>query len=213
MADFKIVSHQPLAGGTRLGPVETSSEVDAYIATSTMWPDEMSALRPLLLDAGLDEEIKWRKPCYSDGGANIAVMQEMKNFLSLMFFKGALLSDTNHVLQSQGANTRSALRMVFTSVDEVNGQAEVIRALIDEAIEVERSGIELPPPPELVLVDELQHRLDNDPELKKAFESLTPGRRRYYNIHISEAKQASTRESRIDKCIPKILAGKGLRDR
>lgn len=69
------------------------------------------------------------------------------------------------------------------------------------------------PTPAIELVEELQDRLDRDPQLAEAFASLTPGRQRGYNIHISGAKQAKTRESRIEKCVPKILAGKGFHDR
>ena len=140
-------------------------KVDAYIARSQKWPREMAALRPILLRAGLAEDIKWGKPCYNHDDKNIAIMQEMKDFLALMFFKGALLSDPSGQLQEQGTNSRST------------------------------------------------RRLDRDHKLRSAFESLTPGRRREYNLHIGDAKQAATRESRIDKCVPKIFAGKGFRDR
>ena len=85
--------------------------VDDYIEQSTLWPDEMTALRPILLAAGLTEEIKWRKPCYSHDGKNIVIVQEMKGFLALMFFKGALLKDLKGILVDQGPNSRSARRV------------------------------------------------------------------------------------------------------
>ncbi len=191
----------------------TNPEVDAYIARSSQWPEEMGALRPILLAAGLTEEIKWAKPCYSHGAKNIVIMQEMKDFLALMFFKGALLDDPAGVLEEQGPNSRSALRMRFTSVDDVTRLADVVTAYVEEAVDVEEAGLEVGPAPELVLAAELQHRLDLDPELDAAFSALTPGRQREYNLHISEAKQAKTREDRVEKYAPKILDGKGLRDR
>lgn len=188
-------------------------EVDAYISRSENWPDEMTALRPLLLGCGLDEEIKWGKPCYSNDGKNIVILQEMKKFLALMFFKGALLKDTAGVLESQGPNSRSALRICFTSVDDVERLADTVTTYVAHAIDVERAGLEVGPAPEVVFVAELQHRLDNDPSFKAAFEALTPGRQREYNLHFSAAKQATTRESRIEKYAPKILDGRGFRDR
>ncbi len=191
----------------------TNPDVDAYIAGSDGWPDVIAELRPILLGCGLTEEIKWRKPCYAHDGSNIAIVQEMKDFLALMFFKGALLKDPDAVLEDQGPNSRSARRIRFTSVDDVRRLADTVAAYVDEAIEVEAAGLDVGPAPELVLVEELQHRLDRDPELKAAFDALTPGRRREYHLHISGAKQASTRASRADKCVPKILAGRGLRDR
>ena len=191
----------------------TNPEVDAYIAASKKWPSEIADLRPILLGAGLTEQIKWRSPCYSHEGKNIAIVQEMNDFLALMFFKGALLKDPDGVLSEQGSNTRSARRVTFTSVEEVARLARAVSALIDEAVTVEEMGLKVGPAPELVLVGELQDRLDADPALRAAFEALTPGRQREYNLHFSGAKQSKTREARIDRYAPKILDGKGLRDR
>lgn len=188
-------------------------DIDAYVERSRQWPEEIRQLRSILLGSGLTEEIKWGKPCYSRDGKNIAIIQEMKHFLALMFFKGALLNDAAGVLESQGPNSRSARRVEFSSVDDVARLADTVRTLVDEAIAVEAAGLVVAPAPELELVDELRHRLDEDPALSSAFTALTPGRQREYNLHISQAKRAATREARIDKCAPKILAGKGFRDR
>ncbi len=190
-----------------------NDKVDAYISRSEKWPDEMAALRSVLLDRGLTEEIKWGKPCYSHDGTNLAIMQEMKAFLALMFFKGALMDDPDEVLESQGPNSRSAKRMCFTSVDDVVRSTGTLEAYISEAIRVEAEGLEVGPAPEPEWVEELQERLDHDPALRTAFEDLTPGRRREYNLYFSDAKQAKTRISRIEKYVPKILDGKGFRDR
>lgn len=188
-------------------------EVDNYIEQSQKWPVEMARLRPLLLDAGLDEQIKWRSPCFTHNGKNIAIFQEMNDFLSLMFFKGALLKDSAGVLVDQGPNSRSARRIEFRSVQQVEQLAEVISAYVTEAIAVEEAGLEVGPPPAIELVGELQEALSADPALATAFKSLTPGRQREYNMHIAGAKQAKTRLARVEKLTAKILAGKGLRDR
>ena len=187
-------------------------KVDAYIDRSTMWPDEMRRAREILLGCGLTEQIKWGKPCYSDGGANIAILQEMKGFLSLMFFKGALMPDPDGLLRSQGPNSRSAMRMEFTSVADIDAVATSLAAYVAAAIAVEASGVTAPPAPELDLVDELRERLADDDRLREAFESLTPGRQREYNLFIGSAKQSATRQARIDKHVDAILAGRGLRD-
>ena len=186
--------------------------VEQFIKKSATWSEEMMALRTVLLKAGLTEEIKWAKPCYSAEGNNIAIMQPMKSFLALMFFKGALLSDPLGLLESQGPNSRSAKRVCLRSVADVTKNSSAISKLIAEAIAVEEQGIEVAPAPKVELVAELQARLKRDKALKKAFEALTPGRQREYNLHFSSAKQSATRETRIDKASPQILAGKGLRD-
>jgi uncharacterized protein YdeI (YjbR/CyaY-like superfamily) len=188
-------------------------KVDTYIERSEKWSDEMTALRPVLLGCGLTEEIKWGKPCYSHEGKNIVIVQEMKEFLALMFFKGALLDDAEGVLEEQGPNSRSARRIRFSSVQDVTRLADTVEAYVGEAIDVEEEGREVGPAPELVYVRELQERLDDDPAFRAAFESLTPGRRREYNLHFSNAKQAKTREARVQRHTQRILNGKGLRDR
>ena len=190
-----------------------SLEVDRYVEYSELWPGEIAALRPILRACNLDEGIKWRKPCYSHEGSNIVILQEMKAFLALMFFKGALLSDPEGVLKSQGENSRSARRMCFTSVDDVARLADTVTAYVREAIAVEEAGLHVGPAPDLVLVDELQVRLGAEPALRTAFDALTPGRRREYNLYFAGATQSATRSSRIEKYAAKILAGKGFRDR
>ncbi len=188
-------------------------DVDAYIQASDQWPDEIAALRPLLLASGLDEQIKWGKPCYALGDANIALVQEFSDHLALMFFKGVLLDDPDGVLQEQGPNTHAAMRMTFGSVEDVERHADVVTAYVSQAIAVEAAATELPPRPEEELAKELQERLAGDPDLSVAFDGLTPGRQREYNLHVSGAKQVSTRERRVDTIVPRILDGKGLRDR
>jgi uncharacterized protein YdeI (YjbR/CyaY-like superfamily) len=190
-----------------------SPEVDTYIEQATRWPDEMAALRQILLGAGLIEQIKWAKPCYSHDGGNVAIMQPMNERLALMFFKGALLDDPDGVLEEQGPNSRSARRITFRSVDDVERSAHNVAAFVAEAVAAEASGARVEPAPDLVLVAELQQRLDADPEFRTAFEALTPGRQREYHLHVAGAKKSETRTGRVDKHVQRILDGKGLRDR
>ncbi|MFZ1309658.1 MAG: YdeI/OmpD-associated family protein [Candidatus Microthrix parvicella] len=190
-----------------------NAKVDAYIDRSTKWPEVMTRLRPILAGCGLTEEIKWGKPCFSQDGHNIVIFQEMKEFLALMFFKGALLSDPDGILEEQGPNSRSALRICFRSIDDANRLADTVKAYVEEAIDVEEAGLQVAPAPVLPPPEELQNRLETDPAFKAAFEALTPGRQREYNLYFSDAKQSKTRNARVDKYAPKILAGKGFRDR
>lgn len=188
-------------------------KVDEYFAHEERWREESEQLRAILLDCDVQEALKWRKPCYTFEGNNIAIIQSMKGFLALMFFKGVLLEAPDGVLQEQGEHTQSARRLCFTSVQEVVEMEALVKDLVGQAIEVERAGKTVPKKTELALVEELQARLDDDPALKAAFEALTPGRQRAYNIYFSGAKQAETRAARVEKYVPKILGGKGLRDR
>lgn len=187
--------------------------VDRYLEGASRWPDELGAMRQVLLDCGLDESLKWNKPCYGHGGANIAILQEMKPFLALMFFKGALLDDPDGVLTEQGPNSRSARRITVTSVDDVTRLRGPVEALVERAIAVEAAGLAVPDAAPPDVAPEFAERLDADPALAAAFGALTPGRQREYHLHISAAKQSATRQRRVAACEPRILAGRGLRDR
>lgn len=189
------------------------ADVDEFLAKAKRWRDETAALRDILLDCELEESIKWGKPCYAHGDANIAVIQPMKGFLALMFFKGALIEDPRGLLEEQGENTRSARRLCFTSVEQVAKRERAVRGFVKKAIAVEKKGLTLPKRSKLVLAQELQARLDGDRKLKAAFAALTPGRQREYNLFVSGAKQSKTRAARVEKHVRRILAGKGLRDR
>lgn len=190
-------------------------DVDAYLADAGAWREEMAALRQVLLAAGLDEAVKWGKPCYSAAGGNVAIIQPFKTCLALMFFKGALLRDPQGVLRVQGANSQAAKRLEFTSVAEVEAAAPVARAYIAEAVALEKAGakVDFAAKRALELPDELVNALDADPALAAAWAALTPGRQRAYVLHIAGAKQAATRAARIDRHRERILAGKGLNDR
>ncbi len=188
-------------------------DVDAYLDACEQWPAEIRALRSLLLAAGLDEQIKWGKPCYSYSDANIAIVQEFSNNLALMFFKGILLDDPAGILETVGPNSHAARRMLFTSVDEVAAHADAVTALVAQAIAVEDAGTNVPPRPDEGIAAELAERLAEDAELAASFDELTPGRQREYNLYVAGAKQAATRGRRVDTIVPRIREGKGLRDR
>jgi uncharacterized protein YdeI (YjbR/CyaY-like superfamily) len=187
--------------------------VDGIVSCSVRWSAEMTAIRTLLLACDVNEAVKWNKPCYDVDGSNIAVMQEMKSFLAVMFFKGVLLNDPAGVLEDQGPNSRSARRVTFTSLADVDAKADALQALVHEAIAVEFAGLAVPPAATLELVDELKERLASDPTLRDAFEKLTPGRQRGYHLYVAGAKRQETRQSRVEACVSRILAGKGLQDR
>lgn len=188
-------------------------EVERAISGSSRWRQEAGALRGILLDCGLSEELKWRKPCYLHEGKNICIIQEMKHFLALLFFKGALLEDPDGLLERQGPHSRSGFRMRFTGVREVREAAGSIRAYVREAIRVEEAGLAVEKGTDPEYPDELVERLDADPDFRAAFGRLTPGRQRFYLIHFSGAKKSRTRAARIERYRRKILDGKGFHDR
>lgn len=188
-------------------------KVDAFVSRAKAWQPEIKKLRSILLECGLHEALKWGKPCYELDGKNIAIIQPFKACCALMFFKGALLEDTHGLLRSQGANTQAALRLEFTSEAEI--KKTVLKSYVKQAIAVEKSGrrVELKAKSELSLPRELSAALLGDKKLEKAFNALTPGRRRAWVLYFSSAKQPQTRVARIKKSTSKILAGLGPNDR
>lgn len=179
------------------------------------WPDELKQLRRILLECGLTEELKWSFPCYTFQGGNVVLMSAFKEYCAISFFKGALLKDPKGILDKPGENTQAARLIRFISVGEIEALEPVLKAYIQEAIQVEKAGlkVEFKDTSEFDIPEEFQTQLEADPALKMAFEALTPGRQRGYLLHFSQAKQSKTRASRVEKCIPKILAGKGFHDR
>ena len=189
-------------------------KVDDFISNAKKWQPEMEQLRLLLLDCGLTEEFKWRTPCYSFQGNNVVLIGSFKEYCALSFFKGTLLQDTDGILCKPGENSQAVRFFKFTNLEEIIEQQSIIKAYIYEAIEIEKAGLKVnfKSNTELELVAELQNTLDKNPDLKTAFQALTPGRQRAYNLYFSGSKQSKTRETRIEKYTPRILDGKGIND-
>jgi uncharacterized protein YdeI (YjbR/CyaY-like superfamily) len=193
---------------------KANPKVDAFIADAKRWRAELTMLRAILLDSELSEEFKWGGPCYTLQGKNVAIINGLKESCALAFFKGALLKDVHGVLTRPGQHTQAARWFKFASVREIVEMRSILKAYIREAIEVEESGLKLKlrKTSDLKFPEELQTMLDEFPDFKTAFERLTPGRQRAYIYHFSAPKQSKTRESRVQKCMPQILQGKGLLD-
>lgn len=178
------------------------------------YPQEAAALQDLARSCGLTEKIKWGKPCFMLGNKNIVLIQRFNDYIALLFFKGALLRDPENLLFRVGRNMQTPRQLRFSSITDVTRLSLAIRAFIEQAIDLEKSGtkIEFKRVSELIVPEELQTRLDREPALNNAFDGLTPGRQKGYIYQISAAKRSATRASRVDKFIPGILAGKGLHD-
>lgn len=187
-------------------------QVSPLFERSKSWRAEMNALRALVLETELDEELKWYQPCYTYEGKNVVIIGKLKDCCVLSFFKGALLADSNGILVAPGPNTQSGRVIRIRSVDDVNRLSPIIRDLLQQAIEAERSGksVVLKSIEDRPIPSELEEAFTKHEGLREAFEALTPGRRRYYLMHFSSAKQPSTRVARIERAIPSIFDGRGI---
>jgi uncharacterized protein YdeI (YjbR/CyaY-like superfamily) len=189
-------------------------KVDWFFDKETKWQKEYEKMRTVVLDCGLTEELKWGCPCYTFENRNIVLIHGFKEYCAFLFFKGALLSNSNGILIQQTQNVQSARQIRFTNVKEIVKQDKILKAYIYEAIEVERAGlkVKLKTTSDFKIPEEFQKQLDKKPALKKAFEKLTPGRQRAYLFYFSQPKQSKTREARVEKYTKHILNGRGLND-
>ncbi|MFJ7661822.1 YdeI family protein [Lysinibacillus sp. NPDC097162] len=194
--------------------MKTNPKVDEFLSKAKTWKAEYEALRNIVLDSGLAEEFKWMHPCYTLENKNIVLIHGFKEYCALLFHKGALLKDTKGILIQQTENVQAARQIRFTNVQQIIELESDIKAYIKQAIEVEKAGLEVEfkKNTDFDMPEELQAKFNELPALKLAFEALTPGRQRAYIYYFSQAKQAKTRVSRIEKYTQQILDDKGLND-
>jgi uncharacterized protein YdeI (YjbR/CyaY-like superfamily) len=191
-----------------------NSKVDVFISKATKWQEEMEQLRMIVLDCGLAEELKWGCPCYQFQKSNIVLIHGFKEYCAILFFKGALLNDAHGLLIQQTENVQAGRQIRFTKLEEIVKMTPILKAYIYEAMEVEKAGlkVDFKRNIELILPDEFKNKLAEMPALKTAFDALTPGRQRAYNLFFSAPKQSQTRLLRVEKNVQRILNGKGLTD-
>ncbi|MHA6326764.1 YdeI/OmpD-associated family protein [Roseivivax sp. CAU 1753] len=187
----------------------------ARLLNTPRWQQERLALRALMLECGLEERVKWGKLCYLHDARNVVIIYGLKGYCALGFFKGALLEDDDNALVAPGAHSQAMRQLRFAGLDDITARADQIRAYVTKAIDAEKAGlsVDFAARDSLDHPVELQDVLDADAAFSKAFEALTPGRRRGYVLHFSNAAKSETRRARVAKSRPRIIAGKGLNDR
>ncbi len=197
-----------------MSQVNANPKVDFFFDEAKKWQEELEIMRTIALDCQLTEELKWGVPCYTYKENNVVLIHAFKEYCAFLFFKGALLKDTDGILIQQSENVQAARQIRFTNLKEIVELKDILKTYIYQAIEIEKAGlkVELKKTSEFAVSEEFQKKLDEMPNLQKAFHALTPGRQRAYLLHFSQPKQSKTREARVEKNIPNILDGKGLND-
>ncbi|HAA3528379.1 TPA_asm: hypothetical protein GEH72_05245 [Listeria monocytogenes] len=197
-----------------MAKTELNPKVDAFLSKPSTWQAEFKALREIAITFELEEEFKWGKPCNAINGSNVFLIHGFKNYCALLFMKGALLRDPENILVQQTENVQAARQIRFTNLQEILDQKEFLKAYIQNAIEVEKAGleVELKPREETPIPEELLAKFEEMRALQTAFEALTPGRQKAYLLYFAAPKQSKTRVSRIEKYEATILDGLGLND-
>ena len=191
-----------------------NQKVDDYIKQSKFWRDELIYLRNLVLSCALEEQFKWRGPCYTYQNKNLFLLVSFKAYCGFSFSKGALLKDDAKLLESAGEHAQTVRMMKFQSIEEIQAKASIIKAYIQEAIEIEKAGtrVDFSASKKIETPEELKEAFHDNTQLEKAFKSLTPGRQRAYLIHFTGSAQSKTRKARIDRYASRILKGYGMND-
>lgn len=176
--------------------------------------DVLAGLREIALASGLREEIKWGCPCYTLDGKNVAMVAAFVDRAALQLFRGAELDDPAGVLEAPGPSSRFVRLLVVRSAAKLRRLRPIAARLLAQAIALERRPTRAAPAPASEPVPpELARALAADPRLGRAWDALTPGRRRSHVLHVAGAKQEATRERRVAACVHAILAGRGFHER
>lgn len=206
--------------------LQTNPQVDRFLLEGCMrcekgatpackvhrWTEILEKLRQILLETELTEERKWGVPVYTLGGKNVILLGVFNDSCVISFIKGSLMKDREGILELPGPNSHEGRIIRFTQMEDLERVNSVLTQYIQEAIEVEKSGKkpEIPIRGGMEIPEELTQKFNQHEGLEKAFFALTPGRQRGYLIHFTGAKQVETRLGRIEKCVEKIMAGKGM---
>src|SRR5690606_21906077 len=185
-----------------------NDRVETFFDNAKRWNDEFRLLREVVLENDfLTEDYKWMHPCYTFQGKNVVLIHGFKEYCALLFHKGVLLKDPDHVLIQQTQHVQSARQIRFTGIEEIIALRPVIQAYIREAVEIEKEGktVVFKKTTDYPVPEEFQHALAEDIPLHQAFHSLTPGRQRAYLFYFGQPKQAKTRIARIEKYYQTIL--------
>lgn len=177
------------------------------------WHPILLAMRELATECMLTEEVKWSVPCYTLKGKNVLMIHAFKEYCSILFMKGSLLTDPENILHRQTEHVTSGRQLRYTNLEDFLAQRDRAKAFILEAITLEEAEKKVEKrTEEEPMVEELKEAFAQDEAFKNAFYQLTPGRQRAYLLHFAQPKQAETRASRIVKCMPLIMRGEGLHD-
>lgn len=187
---------------------------DDWYKKPSQWSAELAALRKILLSTGLAEEIKWGAPCYAYEGKNVVGISGFKSYFGLWFHQGALLKDDKKVLMNAQEGVTKANRQ-WRMKNAKDIKPAIIKAYVKEAIALVKAGKEIKADRSkpLAMPPELKAALAKSKKAAAAFKKLTPGIKREYADYIADAKQAATKQRRLEKILPMIAAGQGLNDK
>jgi len=181
---------------------------------TTHWQEEIELLKSIVEKTELQHAIKWGIDVYTFNGQNIIGIAPFKSYIGIWFYNGVFMSDPlNSFVNAQEGKTKALRQWRFFSKEDI--VPDQVLAYIKEAIANEKAGKKLVPERNMKfeIPEVLTKSLENDSELNKSFEQLSPGKQKEYAFHIQEPKREETKISRLEKIIPMVKAGMGLNDK
>lgn len=162
---------------------QSNEQVEAFLNKESQWQEEYKYLRALIFnETELEEAYKWMHPCYTLNNKNVVLIHGFKNYVALLFHKGAILEDKYHTLIQQTEKVRAARQLRFENLTEIQTRIEEIKYYLAEAIKAEKAGkkVEMKKTEEYVIPKELEAKFEEMPQLESSFYKLTPGRQHQY---------------------------------
>ena len=191
-----------------------NKKVEAFYSKEGPFREGLALLRKTALKTRLEEDYKWNSPVYTLNGKNVFGITAFSSHFGIWFFNGVYLKDPKKVLENaQEGKTKAMRHWKFTTLEEV--EPETVLSYMTEALENQQKGRVWTPDGKMVtkVPELLKSKLEQDAELKKAFEQFSTYKRREFCEYIETAKQEATRIKRLDKILPMILDGGSLNDR
>ncbi len=196
--------------------MERIDSVGDYIDIKSNWKEALVLLREIILSAPVNECMKWSAPAYTYNKENIIGLAAFNDYVGIWFHQGVFLKDDAKVLFNANESKTKGLRQWrFSSIKEIESNAELILAYVSEAIENQKAGkkIKIQRGKPLVIPPELKNEFSVNKSFETAFNTFSKAKRIEFAEYISHAKQEKTKQSRLKKIIPMVLRGEGLNDK
>jgi uncharacterized protein YdeI (YjbR/CyaY-like superfamily) len=181
--------------------------VDAYIARSADFAQPVLRHFRKLVHAtcpDVEETFKWGSPFFVKGG-KICGMSAFKKHCGIIFWHFEPKSWAGKYEQGRGILGK------ITGLSDLPGDAELKRC-IRYAAKLNADGVKKTatrkPKPVLSMPADFAKALKANPKARATFEKFPPGKKRDYLAWVLDAKQAATRERRIETSVTWLAEGK-----
>lgn len=157
-----------------------------------------------------EEILKWGHPSFNYKGI-LCGFAGFKKYCAIVFWKGALIGDSEQVLKQVGSSDMKRLDALHSVKDLPSDK--VLKAWLKEAVRLNEENIKVPATSrkekkELVIPADLQQALKKNKAAYAVFEQFSTSNKRDYAEWLEEAKTQATRDKRLATAVEWIAEGK-----